>query len=166
MSVSTNPDASGVRHAPTIDLTTEEGQAIDELYHQVRGCIEDGDGGWNGVDVVDALSQLFVKFGYVVGGPYTPRQAGGAHGVPAVLDIAYLEVGTYLISPTDRRYCIGECGYDDEGGYLWVVSVDADGYASKPGGRLRRLRAGDVSGWTAEESGRQTAAERDGRADV
>lgn len=51
------------------DVTTSDRAAIDQLYQTIRREIEDKDGGWNGADVVDALTQWFSTLGYPVDGP-------------------------------------------------------------------------------------------------
>lgn len=50
-------------HAPKFDTTTPEGQAIVALYNDIRTNIQDDEGGWNGADTVDALTDWFTDLG-------------------------------------------------------------------------------------------------------
>ena len=66
------PVAEPAEHRPAIDVTTPEGQAIDALYHRIRGGIETSCGDWNGVDVVEAVAGMFHDLGYDLDAPYVP----------------------------------------------------------------------------------------------
>ncbi|MGA5599596.1 hypothetical protein ACPCUF_00920 [Streptomyces griseoincarnatus] len=56
-------------HAPKFDVTTDAGQAIVNLFNGIKTHVEDGSGGWNGGDVVDALNDWFAALGIDVDGP-------------------------------------------------------------------------------------------------
>jgi len=64
------------------DPTTREGQALAGLF---RACkdIEDGDGGWDGGDVVQLLSDTFDDLGIDPDGPVSQLDVyPGAPGAP------------------------------------------------------------------------------------
>jgi len=46
---------------------------VGRLLNEIRTEIEDGDGSWNGGDVVDLLCQWFIMHGYKIDGP-RPRR--------------------------------------------------------------------------------------------
>jgi hypothetical protein len=50
-------------HTLKFDTTTPEGEAIAALYNDIKEHIEDDEGGWNGADVVDALTDWFTNLG-------------------------------------------------------------------------------------------------------
>ena len=50
-------------HDLKFDQTTAEGAAIVRLFNEIKTEIEDGDGGWNGGDVVTELDEWFVGLG-------------------------------------------------------------------------------------------------------
>ena len=54
---------------PTIDTTSLEGRRITDLFNGIKNDIEVGDGGWNGGDVVAALTDWFDNMGLDPNGP-------------------------------------------------------------------------------------------------
>ncbi len=75
---------------------------------------------------------------------------------PAALDLDHLEFGkAHLISPAGTRYAVidGDDEGDPRGPFLWLLPVDATGYAT--GKRRRRLFDTETDGWTIEEDDAQ-----------
>ncbi|MEV7177861.1 hypothetical protein [Kitasatospora sp. NPDC093679] len=50
-------------HNLKFDPSTPEGAEIVDLFNGIKEHIEDDSGGWNGGDVVDALTQWFADLG-------------------------------------------------------------------------------------------------------
>ena len=60
---STDPSRPTGAHNLKFDPTTTEGAAIVRLFNAIKTEIEEGDGNWNGDDVVGKLDGWFVKLG-------------------------------------------------------------------------------------------------------
>lgn len=56
-------------HHLLFDPRTREGGAIHELFTTIKDEIEEGDGSWNGGDVVELLTRWFTELGYDVDAP-------------------------------------------------------------------------------------------------
>jgi hypothetical protein len=54
---------------PAIDLKSPEGERIVALFNSIKRHIEDTDGGWNGGDVTQALTEWFSAMGIDPEGP-------------------------------------------------------------------------------------------------
>ncbi|GHF38748.1 hypothetical protein GCM10010218_19970 [Streptomyces mashuensis] len=52
----------------SFDPTTHEGRVLADLFRSCKS-VEEGDGGWNGADVVDFVCDAFQRLGIDLDGP-------------------------------------------------------------------------------------------------
>lgn len=128
-------------HTPTVDLTTDAGQAIVELFRSIKEDIEESDGSWSGGDTVQALTLWFMGLGIDVELP--------ADDLPGVNPNHCRYCGAHLAEPhgSDCPDAVRLDHDDNLSGVCTdaeiILTYRAPVYVTVGGGAVRQVRVND-----------------------